>query len=614
MPRMDPAFIDRVRQASDIVAVIGEYVRLEKRGKDFWGLCPFHSEKSPSFHVVPDRQFFYCFGCQVSGSVFDFIQRRENVSFPQAVELLAKRARIPIPKVERTPEEEAAFREREQLYGALDLAARYFEHTLHEPAGQVAREYLERRGLSPDTQRRFRLGYAAPGWDGLLRSLRRTYSEAVLFKVGLLSRREGGEGFYDRFRDRVMFPICDVRGRVIGFGGRTMSGEKDVAKYLNSPESPLFNKRRTLYGLHLAREAIRSNDQAIIVEGYMDAISAHQAGVTNVVASLGTALTAEQARGLREQCSQVVIAYDADTAGQAATLRGLDLLVAAGCDVKVLRLPQGKDPDELIRTQGPEPFLAAVKAAVPLLEFKLRLAIERHAGAGNEAERQSRVIADVLPILATARDEVQREQYIALVTRALTRTAPEEAMVKNAIRSELRRFGRSAAGRSYKGSRIVENISDVGAAQAAPGRPVAADPFERAERLLLKALLYNPRLLPRVQAGLGHQPFSYPLLQRVAEAISPADAGETAVASLLERLQDQEARAFAAGLALEPADFGDAERYVADCITNIRKHRIQRRIDELQKLIGERSAAGQSVSDLLIELGKLKTDLNRNIK
>jgi len=610
---MEPAFVDRVRQASDIVEVIGEYVRLEKRGKDYWGLCPFHSEKSPSFSVAPDKQFFHCFGCQVNGSVIDFIQRRENVAFRQAVELLARRARIPIPQVERTPEEEAAFREREQLYGALELAARYFEHVLQEPAGQAAREYLERRGLEPETQRRFHLGYAPNGWDGLLRNLRGRHSEATLFKTGLLSRREGAEGFYDRFRDRIMFPITDVRGRIIGFGGRIMSGE-NVAKYLNTPETPLFNKRRTLYALHLARDAIRSSDQAIIVEGYMDAISAHQAGVTNVVASLGTALTAEQSKGLREQCSQVIIAYDADTAGQSATLRGLDLLVTAGCDVKVLRLPQGKDPDELIRTQGPEPFLGAVKVAVPLLEFKLRLAIERHANAGNAAERQSRVIADVLPILVTARDEVQRSQYVALIARALTQSAPEEAMVHNAILVELRRHLRSAARGSYKASRIVENISDVGAADAAARRPQAPDPYERAERLLLRALLQYPNLYPQVQAGLGPNPFTYPLLQQASAALDPAAAGESAVAGMLERLSDPAVRSFVAQLAMESDEIGDAGRYVADCITNIRKHRIQRRIDQLQKLIGERSAAGQEVADLLAEMMKLKVEINRNIK
>ena len=610
---MDPAFVDRVRQASDIVEVVGEYVRLEKRGKDFWGLCPFHSEKSPSFSVAPDKQFFHCFGCQVNGSVFDFIQRRENIAFPQAVELLAKRARIPVPQVERTPEEEAAYREREQLYGALDLAARYFEHMLQEPAGQAAREYLSRRGLTVETQRRFRLGYAPQGWDGLLRSLRGRFAEAVLFRVGLLSRREGSEGFYDRFRDRIMFPITDMRSRVIGFGGRIMSGEKEVAKYLNTPESPLFNKRRILYALHLARDAMRSNDQAIIVEGYMDAISAHQAEVTNVVASLGTALTAEQAKGLREQCSQVVIAYDADTAGQNATLRGLDLLVTAGCDVKVLRLPQGKDPDELIRTQGPEAFLAAVKAAVPLLEFKLRLAIDRHANAGNEAERQSRVIKDVLPILATASSEVQRDQYVALVTRALTRSAPEEAMIRNAVLVDLRRHERASA-RSHKGSRIVENISDVGAAEAAIARIDATDPVYRAETFLLQIVLHHPHLWARVQAGLGEQPFTTPVYQRAAAAIDPSNAESAAVSTMLERLDDPALRTLVAKLALAPAITVDPERDVADCITNIRKHRIQRRIDELQKLIVQRSAAGQDYSDLWPEFTKLQGEIKRNIK
>lgn len=606
MPQLDPAFINDVRQANDIVEVIGEYVRLEKRGNDFWGLCPFHSEKTPSFSVSPRKQFFHCFGCQANGNAIQFVQRRENISFPAAVETLAKRARIPLPKVERSPEEEAAHREREQMYGALDLAARYFAHQLGEPQGKEALAYLKGRGLTDETIRRFRLGYAGTGWDGLLRSLRGRYPEAVLFRVGLLSRREGSEGYYDRFRDRAMFPIADLRGRIIGFGGRVMGDQKDTAKYLNSTDSPLFSKRRTLYALHLAKDTMRSANQAIIVEGYMDAIAAHQAGVSNVVASLGTALSAEQSKALREQVAEVVIAYDSDTAGQNATMRGLDLLSAAGCDIKVLRLPQGKDPDELIRNQGAAAFIQSVTKALPLIEFKLKLALEAHNGAGNDAEIKAAALHEVLPILRDIPTAIKREEYAREVAELLN--VPEET-----LRRDLRRMAwRTVPGVSaHNAGRNRDNTVDTGLGARQFRMPT--DPVQYAEVFLLRLVLAYPHLVERMWAELPDAFSDQPLLERLARAIDGHLSGSQAVAALMEQVEDPEARSLLVTLQELPTK--DPERDFVECIATIHKHTAQRRIDDLQKRLREAPENAVAVlAQIREQQRKLKATLTRNIK
>ncbi len=400
MALFDQAFKDEVRSKNDIVEVISSYVKLEQRGNRYVGLCPFHAEKTPSFHVIPQQQFYHCFGCKASGDVFTFLQEREHMSFYETLVHLAKRARIPLPKEERTPEEEKAYRERRALFDALDLAARFFHNQLLTEPGKAGLAYLTGRGLTEETIRRFRLGWA-PGRGGLHRALRSRFSDDVLVKAGLIMPRREGSGYMDAFFERVMFPITDLTGRVIGFGGRILEG--NGPKYKNTAETPLFTKRHVLFGLAQAKEAIRTKNQAILVEGYMDVIMPHQVGVDNVIAPLGTALTEEQCKLLRQQAEQVIVAFDSDTAGQMATLRGLEILYDTGCDVRILRLPDGKDPDEFIRAHGVAGFQQCIAEAMPLVEFKLRRAIERNP------ESKTKAVEAVARVLIDIQNEVLRE-------------------------------------------------------------------------------------------------------------------------------------------------------------------------------------------------------------
>lgn len=345
--------LDEIRRLCNIVNIIGEYISLEKRGKNYLGLCPFHSEKTPSFSVSEEKQLYYCFGCGAAGNVFGFVMKMEGLTFPEAVRFLARRVGVHIPSPERLLRQEKSLEEK--LIAASELAARFFCYNLDKTeSGKKAKEYLRKRGITADTSEFFKLGYAPRGWDNFLKAAQREgFPPEVLLKAGLVSSREGG-GYYDRFRDRLMFPICNHTGRVVGFGGRALPwGDKDSPKYLNSPETPVFNKSSMLYGFHLARSYIRSAQSAIIVEGYTDVIAAYQAGFKNVVASLGTSLTDSQGKLLRSQAKEILIAYDADAAGRSATWRGFNLLQDLGCAVKVVELPADSDPDSFIRQNGP---------------------------------------------------------------------------------------------------------------------------------------------------------------------------------------------------------------------------------------------------------------------
>lgn len=604
--RFDEAFLQEIRAKNDLVGLIGEYVHLTRKGGRYWGLCPFHSEKTPSFAVNPEKQFYHCFGCKATGDVFHFLMEKDRLTFPEAVAALARRAGLPMPREELTPEEEKEARERKEVHAALEYAARFYEYQLRSsPAGQAALAYLQRRGLTDATIARFRIGYAPDQFDALVRAARQRFSTAALVRAGLIQARERGDGYYDRFRGRAMFPICDVRGRVIGFGGRALQPDQ-VPKYYNSPDGPYFNKRLHLYALHLAKETMRAEDTAIVTEGYMDAIALHQAGFTTAVASLGTSLTREHAELLRRQCTRVVIAYDADAAGQMASVRGLDTLARAGCSVRVLRIPDGKDPDEFIQAHGAAAFRQCLAEAVPLVEFKVRLALEKHAGAGNAAETTAAAVREVMPVLLEI-PEVTRDGYVRMVASAL---AISEEALRIEVKRQLDQAGKSHAGQ-YSQSKNWNNIKvldrpDLRRAPApgAEGDPVAAvvaagkgDPDLQTERAILRLLLHHPHLVTGVAAELAQHQWASPRHGAVYTAVAAAAAADPGnlVTRLVSAAPDPAVRALVAELADEGQYIVQPERELVDALDRLRKERDQRRLRELQAIIRARESAGQAI-------------------
>jgi DNA primase len=426
--------IDEVKDRVDIIELISSYVPLKKAGRNYKGLCPFHTEKTPSFVVFPDTQTWHCFGaCGTGGDIFRFIMQREGMDFSEALRELARRAGVPLSSP--TPRSEAADKQREKLLDIHAAAAQYFHHLLRQSnEGAHAREYLVSRAINSETDERFLLGYALNTWEGLKSHLiNRGYAEDDLVEAGLLVNKEAG-GSYDRFRDRLIIPIRDVRGRVIAFGARALN-PNDVPKYLNSPQSPLFDKSSTLFGLDLAKKAIRDADRAVIVEGYMDVLSAHQHGHANVVAGMGTALTEAQLRLLKRFTKNFVLALDADVAGDAATLRGITLAretldrqavpVPTGqglirfedqldADIRIATLPPGRDPDDILR-QTPDLWPEIIEKALPVVDFYLQVVSAQYDLT--TAKGKSALVRDVLPLLREVNDRVERNHYVGRLAR-----------------------------------------------------------------------------------------------------------------------------------------------------------------------------------------------------
>lgn len=425
-----PRFIENVRDAADIVRVVSEYVPLKPAGSRLKGLCPFHQEKTPSFHVDPDKKLFHCFGCQTGGDLFHFVQLYEKVNFPEAVELLARRFGVPMPVT--SPAAARRENERERLLRLNDEAQKFFRASLAGSGGEECRAYLERRGLEAGTIEALALGYSPDAWEALRAHLQRQgFKPEELATAGLVLPRKSGSGFYDRFRGRLMFPIHDVQGRTLAFGGRTI--RDDEPKYINSPETPAYIKGEHLYGLDRARDAIRREGFAVVVEGYLDLAALLQAGFDAVVASLGTAFTPQQARLLARYTQRVLVSYDGDAAGAKATERSLDLLLEQGFEIRVVELPAGQDPDDFLRSAGRTEYERLLREAPDYFEFLLR----REVRTRNLDRIEEKIAAAnaVLPHLARLSNSIERSDWAGRIADALR---IEDGLVLQELRGALR--------------------------------------------------------------------------------------------------------------------------------------------------------------------------------
>ena len=415
MGRINREVIEEVRASANIVDVVSSYVALRRRGKNYLGHCPFHSEKEPSFTVSNEKQIFHCFGCGASGSVFDFVMRTRNLTFAEAVRELASRFGIPLPQEKETAQAKKIREVAEQLRRINSLAASYFSQSLLDKhSGRMAREYLRGRGMSDETIQDFQLGYALKSWDGLKRFFTREKADLkVATQAGLLVQKSNGDS-YDRFRNRLMFPIKDMRGRTVGFGGRAL--DDSMPKYLNSPESPIFHKGRTLYGLSTAREACRQNNQTLVVEGYFDLLALHNKSIHHVVAPLGTALTLHHVRMLSRLAPQAVLVFDGDEAGMRAALRSLEFFLREKLPVRFLPLPEGMDPDDFIKQEGKEAFMQLLSEAKPLMEVFLEQSLSRYDGS---VEGRIQIVRAVTPMLRLLDSPTAQESYLRVLDQRL---------------------------------------------------------------------------------------------------------------------------------------------------------------------------------------------------
>ncbi len=560
---------EEIRRRVDLVELVRAQVSLKKAGRSYKGLCPFHQEKTPSFHVDPEKGLWYCHGCHNGGDAFDFVMRTSNLSFMDAAEVLARRAGV---RLERSHEEAVRATERDRMYTALEAATGFFREQLQHPLrGKPAREYLDRRGVDAATAERFRLGYAPAAWDDLQKVLgARGFPPALLEKAGLVNPRSGGDGFYDLFRNRLMFPIVDLQDRVVAFGGRALDDSEP--KYLNSRETQVFVKGRTLYALNWAREAIRKLDEVVIVEGNMDALTAHQFGITHTVASLGTALTADQVLVLKRLAAGAVIVYDADASGQAAMERAMTLCEEADLPVRVVVLPAG-DPDEFLRTRGADAFRGLLARALPVFEYQMRMAAARHDP--QTVDGKVRIVDELVPALAAVANPVRRAEYVRVL-------AERFGLREDAVRQRLR--GR----RSPRGA--PEQAGRSGAEIAVASPDIAR---ERAERWLLHLMVHVAELRPALAERIGVEDFADPAHRALAGVLLGAASADTD--SLRSALNDEAAERLLLGLLFEdpPVEEKDRERVVKDAVEYlVHGQRAAGRFDALQNAISAAQAAG----------------------
>lgn len=443
--------IDEIKNRNDIVDIVSQYVVLKRSGRGFSGLCPFHKEKTPSLSVSPDRQIFHCFGCGVGGDVIHFISKIENMTFVEAIETLADRAGIELPKIDSSGDSKKDLL-KSKVYEINQTAAEFYHENLYKPTSKEAQEYVKKRKLDNNTLKAFSIGYSG-NFDELYNLLKeKGFSEEEILASSLVNKNEKGQ-FIDRFRKRLMFPIQDVRGRVIAFGGRTLINEderkkieasgKRLPKYINSSEGIVYSKGRHLYGLNVARKFEGKMKRIIIVEGYMDAVSLHQRGIHNAVASLGTAMTEAQGHLLRNNSEQVIIGYDSDGAGQAATQRGLDILQSMGCDVRVLQIEGAKDPDEFVIKYGPERFQKQVEKSISLVEYKVKV-LSKDLDLQN-ANDKIRFLKEIAKVLSRIDNDLEKEVYADKI-------AKEYQVSKEAIYAQINKLENG----NSKGNKILE--------------------------------------------------------------------------------------------------------------------------------------------------------------
>ena len=477
-------FVEKVRAQSDILSVVSQYVSLKRKGNRYWGCCPFHQEKTPSFSITPDRGLFYCFGCHAGGNVFKFISLAENVTYFEAIKLQAEKLGIPMPQRQKSPEELERDNKRKALYKLNEMARDFFHNCLTlTQLGAPGKAYLAGRDISEDVIKEFHLGFAPNAWDKLTEAFRkRGVDKAQLLEVGLaLESKKDKERIYDRFRNRVMIPIADERGRVVAFGGRVLDGS--LPKYLNTSETMIFNKGRMLFGLDRAHRAIQQEGFAIVVEGYMDAISVFGAGVRNVVASLGTSFTREQAKLLMRYARRICFCYDSDDAGQRATVRALSIVAELGAEVRVIVVPDGKDPDEFIRKHGREAFQSLVDKALPLVEYRLRYVLSHTRYDTLDGKVQA--LREILPVMSSLKDPAGIAEYRKRLAQILM-------LDEGVIGEEMARYVRMPELR-FGGASVQT------ARKAQPKRDNAV---RRAGRIVLRMLWQEPSLLAHVKANL----------------------------------------------------------------------------------------------------------------
>ena len=586
------ATLERIRAASDIVDVIGSYLPLKRAGANFTALCPFHKEKSPSFNVNSHRQIFHCFGCHKGGDVFTFVREYENIGFMDAVRRLAERAKIPL-EMDSTPGEQQSRHLKDQLLEIHDKIAQRWQSCLqNEAAGQLGRDYLKKRGVSDDAIKLFRVGAAPESWDDTVNWAKsKNYDLALVEKTGLIIRKEETGSHYDRFRGRLMFPICDEQGRVVAFSGRVLSGDEKTAKYVNSPETPIFTKSKVFYGLDKSKRAILDAGFAIICEGQLDLIACFTAGVQNIVAPQGTAFTDQHARILKRYVSEAVLCFDSDEAGQNAAVRSLDYLLASGMAVRVAVVPAPHDPDSFIKAFGGEKFRELINHAKGFFDYYL----ERLCKQNDQASDKGR-----LTILRSMAEAVHKTGSAVLIDTHAQKTALRLGVSPESVRAEFGKVGRAAP----VAQETLEEEPEV-----------SSEPMERPslqEFWLLKLLLIHDELVAWTAQHLDLNWLSHPLVRRIVEQrLNVQQNGSwTNLGGFLDNCDSPEMRSLVTECATEDRKMPTPEKQLADVVLKMRNQFLDRQIAAVTQKAGLPEIPDAEKIELLQRQKKLREQKN----
>ena len=596
MVRYSDELIEEIRTSNDIVDVISQYVILKRSGRNFFGLCPFHKEKSPSFSVSPDKQIFHCFGCGVGGNVIHFVSKIENLDFKDTIEMLANRANIEFPTLNNFEDDKTA-KLKSRIYQINEETAKFYHENLYKPTSKQAQEYIKKRRLDNKTLKSFLIGYSG-NFDELYRMLKsKGFSNEEILASSLVNRTDDGK-FIDRFRKRLMIPIQDTRGRFIAFGGRVLDDSKP--KYINSPENLVYSKGRQLFGLNIAKKG--DTKKLIIVEGYMDAISLYQRGITNVVASLGTALTEQQGWLLRKNCEQVIIGYDADGAGQAATLRGLEILQNMGCDMRILQIYGAKDPDEFVNKYGPERFLKCVDNAISLVEFKVKI-LKQNLDIENTNDK-IKFLNQIAKILSSVDNNIEKEIYIDKISL-------DYGISKEAIYAEVNKLMYS----KNKETKVLERPINKPIAKIEEKNEKIDEATIKREKMLIYILVSYPeesfsKLKDIISNNLIKVETHKHILKKLYEEYEKGNINN----DILDYFDDTEIINYLSGIMAYDFEIKDISKCIDDLISIYTKEILINRRNEIVKNLentqsmssGDVQALERELNDLIIKLAKIK--------
>ena len=587
MVRYSEELIEEIRNSNDIVDVISQYVILKRSGRNFFGLCPFHKEKSPSFSVSPDKQIFHCFGCGVGGNVIHFVSKIENLDFRETLELLANRANIQLPTLDNSYQDNKKAMLKAKVYQINEIAAKFYHENLYKPTSKEAQEYIKKRKLDNRTLKSFLIGYSGT-FDELYKLLKQKgFTEEEILASSLVNKADNGR-FIDRFRRRLMIPIQDTTGRFIAFGGRVLDDSKP--KYINSPENIVYSKGRNLFGLNIAKKY--DTKKLIIVEGYMDAISLYQRGITNVVASLGTALTEQQGRLLRKNSEQVIIGYDADGAGQAATLRGLEILQNMGCDIRVLQIYGAKDPDEFVIKYGPERFQKCVNSAISLVEFKVKI-LKQNLNLDNVNDK-IKFLNEVAKILSKVDNTIEKEVYIDKISQ-------EYNISKEAIYGEVNKLTYSKT----NDKKVLERAPIKSFIQKEEIEKIDEAVIKREKMVIYILVNYPNESYSKIKDTITVDDIKAETNKKIIAKIYE-QYEKNNMANILDFFVEEEIVNYLSGIMADDFGIADINKCIEDLLNIYNKEKlVNKRNDIIKKLENASSMTSEEVKNLELELNNV---------